>query len=68
MKVIVTEIQGKAASLYIAGLNMREIALELGVSYSRVVQIINAILIKTRSASKREFLLNAKDIEWVIKK
>lgn len=71
MEIEVTEMQYKAVKLYLDSehpKNMKEIALELGVSYSRVINILNNLLIKTRSATKKELLIKAKDIKWVLKK
>lgn len=66
-EVTVTKLQLDVVNAYMEGQSMKEIALAVGVSYSRVINIFNAILIKARCATKKELLLKAKDIKWVLK-
>ena len=65
--IYLTAQQAKVFELFVAGRNMKEIAMAIGVSYSRVVNILNEIVIKCGYTSRRELLINAKDIEVVIK-
>ena len=58
--------QGKVFELFAQGKTMREIALTIGVSYSRIVNILNEILIKSGYKNRRELLINAKSIEYII--
>lgn len=58
--------QGKVFELFAQGKTMREIALTIGVSYSRIVNILNEILIKSGYKNRRELLINAKSLEYII--
>lgn len=50
------------------GLNMKDIATHLGVSYSRVINILNEILVKTGYKTRKELLINANNLEYSLKK
>ncbi|MBQ6907793.1 MAG: hypothetical protein IJQ28_05390 [Clostridia bacterium] len=58
--------QGKVFELFAQGKTMREIALTIGVSYSRIVNILNEILVKSGYKNRRELLINAKSLEYII--
>lgn len=62
----ITEQQKKVLTMFAQGKTMKEIALALDVSYSRVINILNELLIKTGFKSKRELLANAKIIEFEV--
>lgn len=67
MEVIkLTEQQERALNLLGEGKNYKEIALTLGVSYSRVINILNDLLIKTGFRSRKELLANAKTLEYEV--
>lgn len=59
--------QARTLELFLDGKTMREIALSLGVSYSRVMNILNEILIKTGIKSRKELLIEGKTIEFEVK-
>lgn len=59
-----TQQQATALDLLGEGKNYKEIALTLNVSYSRVINILNEILLKTGFKSKRELIVNAKTLEY----
>ena len=61
-----TEQQAKALNFLGDGYNYKRIALALNVSYSRVINILNDLLLKTGLKSKRELIANAKIIEYDI--
>ena len=67
MKVIkLTVQQEKALKLLGDGKNYKEIALTLNVSYSRVINILNDLLIKTGLKSRKELIANAKTLEYEV--
>lgn len=59
--------QARTLELFLEGKTMREMALSLGVSYSRVMNILNEILIKTGIKSRKELLIEGKAIEFEVK-
>lgn len=63
-EIKLTEQQERALNLLGDGRNYKEIALTLNVSYSRVINILNEILLKTGLKSKRELIANAKTLEY----
>ena len=63
MVIYVTKQQARALELFGNGMAVKDIALTLGVSYQRVVNILNEILARTPFSSKRELLANIKNIE-----
>lgn len=63
-----TEQQSQTLNLFVDGKTMKEIALYLGVSYSRVINILNSILIKTGSKSRKELLSKARLLEISVTK
>lgn len=63
MKVKLSPQQARALSLYGQGQSLREISIALGVSYNRVLNIINEILAKTPFKNKQELLMHAQNIE-----
>lgn len=63
-----TEQQSQTLNLFVEGMSMKEIALHLGVSYSRVINILNSILIKTGSKSRKELLSKARLLEISVTK
>ena len=67
MEVIkLTGQQEKALKLLGDGKNYKEIALTLNVSYSRVINILNDLLIKTGLKSRKELIANAKTLEYEV--
>ena len=58
MNITVTPQQKRALVLFFEGKTYQEIALALGVSYSRVINILNNILVKVKLSSRKELLLN----------
>lgn len=60
--------QYKTLDLFLQGLTIKEVALNLGVSYSRAINILNEILVKTGWKSRKELLANGKLLEISIKK
>lgn len=67
MEVIkLTVQQEKALKLLGDGKNYKEIALTLNVSYSRVINILNDLLIKTGLKSRKELIANAKTLEYEV--
>jgi len=66
-KVELTSIQAKVLEMLLSGINMREISQTLNISYNRVINIANSILIKTRMQSRKELLINGKNIEYTVK-
>lgn len=63
-EIKLTKQQERALNLLGDGRNYKEIALTLNVSYSRVINILNEILLKTGLKSKRELIANAKTLEY----
>ena len=66
IEIIVTPQQAKALDYFFEGLTLADVALKLEVSYSRVINILNAILVKTRLTSRKELLLNKDKIHYFI--
>lgn len=66
IEIIVTPQQGRALDYFFAGDSLADVALKLGVSYSRVINILNAILVKTKLSSRKEILLNKDKIHYQI--
>ena len=67
MEVIkLTEQQERVLKYLGDGKNYREIALSLDVSYSRVINILNDLLIKTGFRSRKELIANAKTLEYEV--
>lgn len=63
-----TEQQAKAFDLFVnERKNMREISLLLGVSYTRVVNILNEILIKTGYKDRKTLFQEGKTMEFSVK-
>jgi DNA-binding CsgD family transcriptional regulator len=59
-----SEQQKKAFNYYVKdALTMKEISLRLGVSYTRAVAILNEILIKAGMKSRKELLIDGKNLE-----
>ena len=52
MVIYVTKQQARALELFGNGMAVKDIALTLGVSYQRVVNILNEILARTPFSSK----------------
>ena len=50
------------------GINMKDISTRLGISYSRVINILNEILIKTGYKTRKELLINSNNVEYCLKK
>lgn len=59
--------QARALEFFLDGKSMREISLLLGVSYSRTINILNEILIKTGIKSRKELLIEGKSMEFEVK-
>lgn len=68
MNVTLTAQQKKALDLFVTGMSLKELSLNLGVSYSRVINILNDILVKTGYKSRKELLANGKLLEVTVKK
>lgn len=68
MNVTLTAQQKKALDLFVTGMSLKELSLNLGVSYSRVINILNDILVKTGYKSRKELLANGKLLEITVKK
>ena len=66
MAIKLTEQQEKVLTYVGEGKSYKEMALSLNVSYSRVINILNDLLIKTGLKSKRELLANAKPLEYEV--
>ena len=66
IEIIITPQQAKALGYFFEGLTLADVALKLEVSYSRVINILNAILVKTRLTSRKELLLNKDKIHYSI--
>ena len=64
--ITVTEQQKKTLDLLYEGKSYQDIALALGVSYSRIINILNNILIKTKLSSRKELLLIKNKIKYTI--
>lgn len=64
--VKITNQQARALNLLGEGKNYKEIALTLGVSYSRVINVLNELLIKTGFKSRKELMANAKTLEYEV--
>mgnify|MGYP006057245617 CR=1 FL=1 len=63
-----TQQQARVFDLFVKQRNnMKEIALTLGVSYSRIINILNEILIKTGFKSRNELLIKGVDLEFEVK-
>lgn len=58
--------QAATLELFLAGKNMREISLSLGVSYSRIITLLNELLVKTGLKSRKELLLQGKNFTFDI--
>ena len=65
--ITLTQQQAKTLDLFLEGMSLTEISLTLGVSYSRVINILNDLLIKTGYKSRKELLANGKMLEINIK-
>jgi len=68
MAIILSEKQHRSLELLLEGNSLKSIALTLGVSYSRVVTLLNEVLIKTGYKSRKELLINGKNLEIELKK
>lgn len=68
MAIILSEKQKRTLELFLEGNSLKSIALTLGVSYSRVVTLLNEVLIKTGYKSRKELLINGKNLEIELKK
>lgn len=64
--ITVTEQQKKTLDLLYEGKSYQDIALALGVSYSRIINILNNILIKTKLSSRKELLLMKNKIKYIV--
>ena len=64
--ITVTEQQKKTLDLLYEGKSYQDIALALGVSYSRIINILNNILIKTKLSSRKELLLMKNKIKYTV--
>ena len=59
--------QANTLELFLEGKSMKQMALTLGVSYSRIVNLLNEVLIKTGTKSRKELLIHGNEIEYVVK-
>ena len=66
IEITVTQQQATALDYFFQGNTLADVALKLEVSYSRVINILNTILIKTRLSSRKELLLNKENIHYTI--
>lgn len=66
IEITVTPQQGRALDCFFEGKTLTDTALVLAVSYSRVINILNAILVKTKLSSRKELLLNKDNIHYEI--
>lgn len=66
IEITVTLQQARALDAFFEGKTLADIALSLGVSYSRIINILNAILVKTKLSSRKELLLNKDKIQYTI--
>jgi len=66
-KIILSARQGEALKLLAEGKSIADISLELGVSYSRAINILNEILIKSGLKSRKELLANAKTLDFEVR-
>ena len=62
IEINVTPQQKKALDKFFEGMPLTEIAFELNVSYSRIIQILNTILIKTKLQTRKELLIKRNEI------
>jgi len=66
INIKVTPQQKKALDLFYEGKNYQEIALALDVSYSRIINILNNILVKTKLSSRKELLLAKNELNYTV--
>lgn len=64
--VTLTDKQAQLLEVLKRGLSLKDAALELGVSYSRIINLCNNLLIKTGYKTHRELLVNIKSIEYEV--
>lgn len=67
IKIFVTPQQKHALDLLYMGKSYRQIADVLHVSYSRVIQIFNTLLLKTKLSSRKELILEKNKIKYELK-
>lgn len=63
MKIKLTPQQKKALDFFSKGLSLREISVTMGVSYQRILNLLNEILAKTPYSNRTELLLNLSSLE-----
>lgn len=65
--IYLTQQQDKVLKSFLRGLNMKELALEQSVSYSRIINILNEILLKSGIKSRKELLINGHKLDYMVK-
>lgn len=65
--ITLSQQQYKAVKNLEKGLSLKDIALTMNVSYTRVIALLNEVLIKTGMKSRKELILNVKSLEFEIK-
>lgn len=65
--ITLSQQQYKAVKNLEKGLSLKDIALAMNVSYTRVIALLNEVLIKTGMKSRKELILNVKSLEFEIK-
>lgn len=67
IEIWVTQRQKEVLDKFFEGKPLTEIAFELNLSYSGIILILNAILIKTKSGTRRELLARKSEIIYRLK-
>ena len=67
IEIWVTVQQKKVLDKYFEGTPLTDIAVDLNISYSRVIQILNNILIKTKLQTRKELLIKRYEICYNLK-
>lgn len=67
IEIRVTQRQKEVLDKFFEGKPLTEIANDLNLSYSGVILILNAILIKTKSGTRRELLARKGEIIYNLK-
>ena len=66
IQITVTPQQKETLDRFFKGMPLTEIAFEMNLSYSRIIQILNVILIKTKTTTRRKLLTRKDEIIYDI--
>ena len=66
-KLILSQRQAEALNLLSTGRSIADISLALGVSYSRAINLLNEILVKTGIKTRKELIVASKTLEFEVK-